>query len=163
MMKTLAFLAICIVASGMTHAQEDSTSAKPALPAKSVGRYELKQRSSFTVQDGTRSPFLPVGWVKPAPGQTNVVVQSGPRITEGQFRVTSILVGSPSLAVINGRSYSEGEPIRMGRGATLKPKVYRISDGKVVIQVDSEFITVPLHVPKLNDPKSDEILNSERE
>ena len=51
------------------------------------------------------------------------------------FRVTSILISTgatPSLAVINGRAYSEGEFVRMPRTpgtAPVRVRVQRINDG----------------------------------
>ena len=43
---------------------------------------------------------------------------TGPRyvLDEKNFAVTSILTGNPSLAVINGRSYAEGDVLRMPKG-----------------------------------------------
>jgi hypothetical protein len=36
--------------------------AKPALPTKTSSAFELKNKSSFVVPDGIRSPFKPIGW-----------------------------------------------------------------------------------------------------
>jgi hypothetical protein len=139
--------------------------AKPALPGKSVPAFELKNKSSFTPAGGTRNPFLPIGWKGAA-----VVVQpvsKKPLTTADAFRVTSILVGSPSLAVINGRSYEEGQMIRMGKvDSKAKPgtsqprvKLYRIGDGVVQIQVEDQLITVPLRRGELNEIQPEPLLD----
>src|SRR5688572_23934422 len=47
------------------------TDAKPALP-----RYELKNKSSFTLTAGARAPFWPIGWVKRKSGAPVEVVNS---------------------------------------------------------------------------------------
>ena len=86
-------------------------SAKPALPEKNTPALELKTKSSFAVQPGSRNPFLPIGW-KGAPVVAQVVAPKAMTAADA-FRLTSILLGSPSLAVINGRTYEEGQMIRM--------------------------------------------------
>jgi hypothetical protein len=138
----------------------------PALPLRSVPTFELKNKSSFTLAGGTRNPFLPIGWKGAA-----VVVQpvtKKPLTTADAFRVTSILVGSPSLAVINGRSYEEGQMIRMGKvdpkakpGTSSQPRVklYRIGDGAVQIQVEDQMITVPLKRGELNEIQPEPLLD----
>jgi hypothetical protein len=139
---------------------------KPALPSKPVGSFELKNKSSFSVPEGTRSPFRPIGWKGGPVAQQAVAPKS---FTDpAAFKVTSILVGNPSLAVINGRSYEEGQAIRMPKPAkSTEPqprvKLFRIGDGVVFIQVEDQMLTVPLKRGELNElqPQQD-TLNLDR-
>src|SRR4051812_7702067 len=108
-----------------------STLAAPAEEAdvKTAG-YKLKKRSVFTQPETARSPFWPIGWIKPAPGQVTQQTQEAAPMTKldpEQFSVTSIVGGTPPIAIINGRPYGEGEYIR-----AAKPK-----DGKAIAGVTS--------------------------
>lgn len=135
--------------------------AKPA--PKPVGTYELKNKSFFNVTSDTRAPFLPIGWVKPSGPVTVAVVA---KIDESSFRLTSVLLGNPSLAVINGRSYEEGQFLRMPRTSGAQPivRVYRIGDGQVWLQHEGRVFTVPLKRPELNERRSDgPVLNEDRD
>ena len=164
-MSTKHFLILAALAFAPCALAADATKAKPALPQKSVPTFELKHKSSFTVASGTRNPFLPIGWK----GSTVVVqpVSKKPMTTADAFRVTSILVGSPSLAVINNRSYEEGQMIRVGKPdpkakpGTSQPRVklYRIGDGFVQIQVEDQLITVPLRRGNLNEIQPEPLLD----
>ena len=74
------------------------------------------------------------------------------------FSVTSILLSNPSLAVINGRAYGEGEYLRPARAVAGAKRIqgcrplirgfafaFRIMDGKVALQsLDGQSIVVPL-------------------
>ena len=75
--------------------------------------------------------------------------------------MTSILVGSgtaPSLAVINGRAYGEGEFLRMpkgfGFGSGFRVLVKRIDDGSVALAHENQTVVVPLRRPESNQNKS---------
>src|SRR4051794_22909577 len=72
--------------------------------------YHLKKRSAFEAPEQARTPFWPIGW---APSSGAPGVPDAPRtgfvLNPDQFAVTSILIGTHSLAVINGRTYGEGE------------------------------------------------------
>jgi hypothetical protein len=70
------------------------------------------------------------------------------------------------MAVINGRSYEEGQFIRMPKqmASQLRPRLYRIGDGLVQIQVQNQLMTVQLKRPELNDSKREpELLNEEKD
>jgi hypothetical protein len=143
-------------------AADPVASPVPVAEAAASTKYQPTTRSSCRLTPGARNPFLPIGWVKREAGQI-----AAPTVTIGEdmFRVTSILLGSPSMAVINGRSYEEGQFIRMPKAAPqVRPRLYRIGDGKVWIQVNTQLVTVPLRRPELNEPKAEElILNEDRE
>lgn len=168
-----------------TPVKDDAAPAK-AEAAQAVEPYQLKNRSRFTVTgEGVRAPFWPIGWVH-RKGVSSVVasvtaLKSG--LDAASFRVTSILLGSgstPSLAVINGRAYSEGEFMKMPRGAApaapvpaangtpaiaVPPRirVQRIVDGSVVLQRGEEAVTVTMQRPELMQKKAEEpLLDDER-
>jgi hypothetical protein len=162
-MKTIRFSTLVALAFVPCAFAADAT--KPALPAKTVPQFELKNKSSFTVPNGVRSPFLPIGW------KGSAVLQEAPTkktvTTKDSFRVTSILLGSPSLAVINGRSYEEGQPIRMPKDPktnmpVARAKLYRIGDGVIQIQLEDQLISVPLKRGELKEIQREELLNSDR-
>jgi hypothetical protein len=161
-MKTLTIIAMAVAPCALA----DTT--KPALPSKPVAAFQLKSKSSFALPEGTRSPFRPIGWKGGGAVQQVVTPKSA---TDGSaFRVTSILLGNPSLAVINNRSYEEGQQIRFPRPQNAKPngpqiraKLFRIGDGVVYIQVEDQMITVPLKRGELKELQPDGALNMERE
>lgn len=162
-MKTTAFLILLASGFGATFSgAAEGASAAPALPTKANSRYELKSKSVVQIQPKSRSPFLPIGWVKTNTGTTPTIAQ--PSADEGMFKVSSILIGPPTLAVINNRPYEEGQFLRMPKtGPQLRVRVYRILDGKVLLQMDNNFLTVPLRRGTLNERKSEELLDSEKE
>ena len=160
---------------------ENATSAEPAPEP-----YQLKNRSSFAdTAEGARAPFWPIGWVHRKGVSSVVATLVTPKsvLDAASFRVTSILLGSgatPSLAVINGRAYSEGEFLKMPRsaapaapppaanGAPALPmpariRVQRIVDGSVVLQRGDQTVTVAMQRPELTPKKADEpLLEDER-
>jgi hypothetical protein len=88
------------------------------------------------------------------------------------FVVTSILLGPPALAVVNGRAYEEGQFLRTPRtgvaGVKASPstrvRVQKIGDGQVSLQCEDQTINVALKRPELNERKSEpELYNEERE
>lgn len=133
-------------------------------PAAPVGKYSLKKRSVIHLPNGTRAPFWPIGWVKGAPATAKAEAAPQPLLNERSFRVTSILLGSPSLAVINGRAYSEGEYIRMPKETGgLRVRVQRISDGLVMLQHDQQMLSVQLTRAELGPKKPEmEYLSDDR-
>jgi hypothetical protein len=143
--------------------------------APPLGKYEVKVQSSFRVDESTRPPFWPIGFVKraatTAQPQAEQVVRTA--LTPESFAVTSVLLGNPSLAVINGRAYGEGETIRTPKGAAakgvkpapgLRVQVAKILDGRVVLQsTDGQSIEVALRRGQLPERKAetDLLLNDE--
>jgi hypothetical protein len=161
-------IAIVLLGAGAIHG-EGTAPAAPAQP------YQLQRKSAFTATtENQRAPFWPIGWVKPKPGSAAVTnVADIPKVTldEAAFKVTSILLGSPSLAIINGRTYSEGEFIRPPRAAggsatvatstlpgNVRVRVYRIDDGGVVLQYLDQLLTVTIKRPELAQKRGDEEL-----
>jgi hypothetical protein len=136
-----------------------------AVKTDAVPSYELKNRSSFIETDpDARAPFWPIGWVKRAAGPAVPVVAPAPKIllNEKSFKVTSILLGAgatPSLAVINGRAYSEGEFLRVPKGSGApRIRVQRINDGNVILQHAEQTLVALLQRPELMSRKTEELL-----
>jgi hypothetical protein len=136
-----------------------------APPAAAPAKYELQKKSAFTLRTETRAPFWPIGHV---PNKTASPVQVAaapkPKLDESAFTVTSILVGNPSLAVVNGRAYSEGELLRMPKGsAPLKVRVQQITDGAVTLQHERQTLVVAMKRPELPErrPEAD-VLDEDR-
>ena len=130
----------------------------PAPPA-----YQVKNRSTFTADAEARAPFWPIGFAKRAKA-TQVAAVAAPVVQKvtldaSQFKITSILLGSPSLAVINGRAYGEGEYLKTAKAAVTpvaapaqaapRIRLQQITDGSVVLQCGEQSLTVPFHRPGL--------------
>ena len=117
--------------------------------------YALKNKSTFAADDNCRPPFWPIGWVKRVKGGTAVAqvpTAKAPAIDASQFKVTSILLGSPALAVVNGRAYGEGEYLKQARGSAANApriRVQQIADGQVVLQYQEQSITVAFQRPEI--------------
>lgn len=128
--------------------------------APKAARYELKNKSSFTLARDRRSPFWPIGWVKGAGTPTAPALV----LDERAFNLTSILLGAQALAIINGRTYSEGELIRPGKDMPSQPvRVLRISDGSVTLQCEGQTLVVTQRRPELQDRKPEsELLNDQK-
>jgi hypothetical protein len=153
--------------AGLATATEPAPAATPASDtapaAVTPPRYELKNKSSFTVAAETRVPFWPIGWQKGGPvAATPITPQL--QLDPEMFKVTSILLGGLPIAVINGRSYEEGQFLRLPKGSTVRIRVYRIGDGKVWLQAGEQILAVGLKRPELNERKGDtELLNEEKD
>lgn len=168
----LLLLASGLLALSPLHAGEEVPAA--AADAGKVKPYQLKKRSAFaTLSEDSRIPFWPIGWKKPKPGEvvTADVAQVHSLkvdINEKQFKVSSILLGEPSFAIINGRTYGEGDFVRLPRPATAgnsapsapsaRVRVYRIDDGCVQLQHQDEVFTIALQRPELAQRTGEEDL-----
>ena len=128
-----------------------------------VGKYDLKKKSVCTLASDRRAPFWPIGWTKRATETRTEITQAPKRkIDESAFSVTSILLGNPSLAVVNGRAYSEGELMRMPKGgAPVKVRVQQIGDGGVTLSYEQQTFVVALKRPELAAHKAEELLDQE--
>jgi hypothetical protein len=151
-------------------ANKDASAKGDLKSSEPVPPYELKTRSSFVkMTEATRAPFWPIGWVKRAKAGAIAAapVSVAPKVLldEKSFRVTSILVGSgttASLAIINGRPYSEGEFLRMPKAPGTMPiriRVQRINDGNVILQNGEQILVASLQRPELSNPKPEQLLD----
>ena len=154
------FVAVVFITPLLLHAEESAGGKSH------IVKYQLKNRSSFNLPETARPPFWPIGWVKrTAASPTHL--PTGPTfvLDEKNFAVTSILTGNPSLAVINGRSYTEGEILRLPKGSGgVKIRVARIYDGFVQLQLDDQLVSPKLRRQELDPKKPSEelLLNDER-
>ncbi len=138
--------------------------ASDVKPQAETGKYELKKKSAFSLAADRRAPFWPIGWVKRVSEIHTSVAQAPQRkIDERAFTVTSILVGNPSLAVVNGRAYSEGEFIRMPKGSGIKVRVQLISDGVVSLGCEQQNFVVAMKRPELAMHKAEDVLESDHD
>lgn len=116
-----------------------------AAPPK-VERYSLKNRSSFNYDTEARPPFWPIGWQKKnyQAGVTNVAAKAA-QLQAASFTVSSVLLGEPALAMINGRSYAQGDALPVVYdGQKLNVVVQAIRDGGVVLAYDQSTLFVPI-------------------
>jgi hypothetical protein len=108
---------------------------------------ELKNKSSFAVENNSRNPFWPIGW-KPTARLTepNSADHSGPEISASAFIVSSITLGqSNRFAIVNGKIMQEGQQFGLQLGAqTYQITLKSIRDGKVIFARRDQEIVVPL-------------------
>jgi hypothetical protein len=107
---------------------------------------ELKNKSSFVMENGTRNPFWPIGW-KPVAKLSN----SGAESAAGDIPLTAFAVSTITLdhgahfAIINGKTMTEGQQFGLQLGTqTFQITVKRIEDGRVILGRRDQEIVVPL-------------------
>ena len=103
----------------------------------------VKQYFHFQWAQASAAPS-PVFHSAPAPSAVPAAPPVAP-LNPGAFVVTSISIGQPSFAIINGTSRVEGDPVE-APGVTGW-KVRQIVDGAVVLQNGSTVASVPLSTP----------------
>ena len=131
-------------AATKTKPAQEAASA-PAAPKKvDDSVIALKNKSSFTMDAGTRSPFWPISW-KPTGKVASGGTDQG-EVPPGAFLVSTItLDGATRFAIINGKSMSEGQVFGLQVGTQVyQVTVKRIEDGHVVLGRRDEEIIVPL-------------------
>ena len=124
--------------------QPAAAEAKPKQGEDVSTTIALKNKSSFQMDAGTRSPFWPISW-KP----TGKVAAGGTdqgEVPPGAFLVSSItLDGSTKFAIINGKTMSEGQVFGLQVGTQIyQVSVKRIEDGRVILARRDEEIVIPL-------------------
>jgi len=138
LLSSVALLAALAVSGFSSKAEAPSSAATPAPAATAAPApaSPVKTRSRFDVPPSQRNPFWPIGWERPA----KVVTQAAPQrptildVPPELFSVSSIVLGQPNLAVINGRDYAEGDTIQVNvSGVPVQLTVFRITDGEVVL------------------------------
>lgn len=150
-MKKFAGISLFILAASPIFAAgepaaTESTAALAAAPAEApAAPLELKNKSSFAIDETSRNPFWPIGW-KPSPKQTTATEGIGPEIQPNLFMVSSITVDSGGrYAIINGQVMTEGQVFGLQLGnQTYQITVKAIQDGQVILARRDEEIPVPL-------------------
>ncbi|HWB61200.1 MAG TPA: hypothetical protein VG733_17090 [Chthoniobacteraceae bacterium] len=144
MNKHLAITTLLLLgATAACHAQ-----TQQAADSQTGGfKLKLKHTSSYSGAPA-HNPFWPIGWAKSETTQNQAEEVAVP-ITADKFEVTSISTGSSPLAVINGKTYGEGETIIALYGdQKIKILVVAINDGEVVLQYLDRKYTIPLKRPE---------------
>lgn len=122
-----------------------------AAVAGSVKSGKLNLNRFFNVpQSGAQANPAPIA----APRAAAKPAAPAPPLKPDTFVVTSISIGQPSFAIINGTSRVEGDPVE-APGATGW-KVKRITDGEVLLQNGSTITTIPLSAPGIK-PLDDQL------
>jgi hypothetical protein len=134
---------IALVLSAAAYADSENTKS-----------YVLKNRSSFHANLDARMPFWPIGYKRPlvkADGTTDAPVTTAKiQLLPEHFSVTSVLLGNPALATINGRSFEEGETLPVIYGnERLRVVVRAIRDGGITLDYEAQQIFVPMKRPEL--------------
>src|ERR1700731_2476453 len=119
--------------------------ASAALRADDPVAIAVKNKSSFNMDAGTRSPFWPIG-CKPAGKVAGSGGTDQGEVPAGAFVVSTItLDGAARFAIINGKSMSEGQQFGLQIGTQVyQVMVKRIEDGQVILERRDEEIVVPL-------------------
>ncbi len=138
------FLAAVLLRCTAAGAAPENTAEKEA-PATEVAPIELKNKSSFVIDESGRNPFWPIGW-KPAPKKSGGDHAAGTEIRETAFLVSSItLEAGAHFAIINGKVMNEGQVFGLQMGnQTYQITVKSIQDGQVILQRRDQEIVVPL-------------------
>jgi hypothetical protein len=161
MSKILAFILMSILAAnGLIAAEQKSAPGAPktkapeqaaaaenkAKPADEVvATIALKNKSSFQIDAGTRSPFWPISWKPTGKVSSGGGTDQG-EVPPGAFVVSTItLDGGTRFAIINGKSMSEGQTFGLQVGTQIyQVSVKRIEDGRVILGRRDEEIVIPL-------------------
>jgi hypothetical protein len=111
-------------------------------------KLEVKNKSSFTLTNSSRSPFWPIGFKPKAKISQSETDHAGPDIPPSAFAVTSITLGAGSgghFAIINGKIMQEGQQFGLQIGSqTYQITVKSIGDGQVVLSRRDTEIVIPL-------------------
>src|SRR3954469_6175374 len=107
---------------------------------------EIKNKSSFKMDNGSRSPFWPIGWKPAAKIKHTDADQAGPDIPPTAFSVSSITLGAGGhFAIINGKIMQEGQQFGLQIGTqTYQVTVKAIEDGQVILSRRDHEIAIPL-------------------
>ena len=108
---------------------------------------EYKNKSSFTMENGSRNPFWPIGW-KPSAhvSDPNSAEHASSDISASAFVVSSITLGQTNrFAIVNGKIMQEGQQFGLQVGSqTYQITLKAIQDGRVVFGRRDQEIVVPL-------------------
>ena len=122
--------------------------ATAQIRAADAPKPEAKNKSSFKMDNGSRSPFWPIGWkptAKISHGE-NDHAESDAAIPPSAFAVSSITLGAGGhFAIINGKIMQEGQQFGLQIGSqTYQITVKAIQDGQVILSRRDNDIAVPL-------------------
>ena len=123
-----------------------SLCAAISLPAAENPPLELKNKSSFKLENNTRNPFWPIGWKPTVKAVEPGVERSSVDVPPTAFTVSSITLEQDTrYAIINGKIMKEGQQFGLQLGnQTYQITVKAIEDGRVVLARRDQDIVVPL-------------------
>ncbi|MEP6808849.1 MAG: hypothetical protein ABI992_01275 [Chthoniobacterales bacterium] len=109
-------------------------------------KMELKNKSTFEMENTSRNPFWPIGWKPAAQVSEPGADHAGPEIPTNAFLVSSITYqSSDRVAIINGRIMQEGQQFGLQMGnQTYQITVKAIEDGRVILARRDQEIVVSL-------------------
>lgn len=147
MKKLVSTLVLCLSVLPL-FAAGNAVDPKPALKASegAAPALELKNKSSFAMDETSRNPFWPIGWKPAAKLTANTNDSVGPNVLPSSFLVSSITVDTGGrFAIINGRAMTEGQVFGLQLGnQTYQITVKAIQDGQVILLRRDQEIAVPL-------------------
>ena len=154
-MRTLVVLLLVLLSVAArvnaTEPQQSPPQAQSPAPAQPQQQspqpvLEVKTKSSFKMDNGSRSPFWPIGFKPTAKIANTDRDQAGTDIPPTAFAVTSITLGAGGhFAIINGKIMGEGQQFGLQIGSqTYQITVKSIEDGQVILSRRDREIAVPL-------------------
>jgi len=107
---------------------------------------DIKNKSSFTMENNSRNPFWPIGWKPTAKVAGPGVEHAGPDVPLTAFVVSSITLDQGArFAIVNGKIMQEGQQFGLQLGnQTYQVTVKSIEDGRVILARHDQEIVVPL-------------------
>jgi hypothetical protein len=145
-MKRVFFISMSILtaASFVRAADQPVVEPKGKSPTEQAS-IELKNKSAFTLENGSRNPFWPIGW-KPSAKVSTSGNDHGGDVSPSAFVVTTITLDAGArFAIINGKAMVEGQQFGLQLGTqTYQITVKRIEDGRVILGRRDQEIVVPL-------------------
>jgi hypothetical protein len=120
--------------------------ALASLRAEEPVAITVKNKSSFNIDAGTRSPFWPINWKPTGKVASGSGGTAQGEVPTGAFVVSTITVdGATHFAIINGKSMQEGQQFGLQMGTQVyQVTVKRIEDGRVILGRGDNEIVVPL-------------------
>lgn len=146
-MKKILFIFMSILAIvTLVRAAEQPAVEPKNKPAADQATVELKNKSAFTLENGSRNPLWPIGWKPAAKVANKGGDHAGGDVPSSAFLVTTItLDASTHCAIINGKAMVEGQQFGLQLGTqTYQITVKRIEDGRVILGRRDQEIVVPL-------------------
>ncbi len=108
-----------------------------------VSQYHAHTQSTFAPPEKGRNPFWPIGFTPRAKAAVNE--EQLLRIPIEQYKVTSIILDTPSIAVINGKDYTRGQFLTLSTTTgTVKLLITNIEDGLVTVQYKALIGKIPI-------------------
>jgi hypothetical protein len=107
---------------------------------------EIKNKSSFQMENNGRNPFWPIGFKPAAQLWNRSANHAGPDVPLTAFLLTSITLDQGArFAIVNGKSMQEGQQFSLQSGAqNYQIKLKSIEDGRVILACRDQEIIVPL-------------------